>query len=92
MRRVITSAVINQSYTDRKVGVALSVKVSYRSDLDLAMHIMARHGETTLRALAEPAPKVAIRAFGENGIELELMCGSKNPEEGTGQFAIGHLP
>jgi len=66
------------------VGVPL--KISYRSDLDLAMRIMADVAKRHVRALAEPAPKVAIRAFGENGIELELSVWMQNPEEGTGNL------
>jgi len=83
---LITSVVINQSYTDRKLGVGVPLKISYRSDLDLAMRIMADVAKRHVRALAEPAPKVAIRAFGENGIELELSVWMQNPEEGTGNL------
>ena len=79
---VITSTVINQSYTDRKVAVAMSVQVSYDSDLDHAMRLMADVAKRHPRALANPAPAVLIKSFADNGIDLELVVWVEDPEQG----------
>lgn len=83
---IITSTVINHSYTDRRVCVPLAVQVSYRSDLDAAIEIMEHTAQRHARVLREPAPKVLIKQFGENGIDLELGVWIEDPEEGTGNL------
>ena len=37
---VITSMVINHSYTDRRVRVEIPIQVSYQSDVELALQLM----------------------------------------------------
>jgi len=79
---VITSAVINQSYTDRKVAIAMSVQISYESDLELAMQILREVAKRHPRVLPEPVPAVLIKAFADNGIDLELAAWVEDPEQG----------
>jgi small-conductance mechanosensitive channel len=79
---VITSAVINQSYTDRKVAISMSVQVSYDSDLDLAMRLLSDIAKRHARVLPTPAPAVLIKAFADNGIDLELAVWVEDPEQG----------
>ena len=79
---VITSAVINQSYTDRKVAIAMSVQISYESDLELAMLILREVAKRHPRVLPEPVPAVLIKAFADNGIDLELAAWVEDPEQG----------
>lgn len=79
---VITSAVINQSYTDRKVAIAMSVQISYESDLELAMQILGEVAKRHPRVLPEPVPAVLIKAFADNGIDLELAAWVEDPEQG----------
>ena len=69
---MITSIVINHSYSDRLVCVAIPVQISYRSDLDAAMQVLVEAARAHPRALKDPAPGVLITAFAENGINLEL--------------------
>ncbi len=79
---LITSAVINQSYTDRKVAVTLCVQIAYDADLDLAMRLLTDIAKRQARVLADPAPVVHIRTFADNGIELELAVWVEDPEQG----------
>jgi len=83
---IITSTVINHSYTDRRVRIPLAVQVSYQSDLDAAIEIMEHAAQRHARVLREPAPKVLIKQFSENGIDLELGVWIEDPEEGTGNL------
>ena len=84
---LITSTVLNHSYTDRRVRVPLAVQVSYQSDLDAAIDIMEHTAQRHARVLREPAPKVIIKQFGENGIDLELGVWIEDPEAGTGNLS-----
>lgn len=81
---LITSIVINQSYSDRKVLIALPVQVGYASDLDLVMRLMIDVAQRHARVLREPAPGVLIKAFADSGIdlELELAVWVEDPEQG----------
>ena len=79
---VITSAVVNQSYTDRKVAVAMPVQISYDSDLDAAMRVLTDIAKRHARVLSDPAPAVRIKAFADSGIELELGVWVDDPEQG----------
>ena len=79
---VITSTVINQSYTDRKVSIQMPVQVSYASDLDLVKRLMIDAAKNHARVLREPAPGVLIKAFADSGIDLELSVWVEDPEQG----------
>jgi small-conductance mechanosensitive channel len=79
---VITSTVVNHSYSDRKVLVLIPVQISYRSDLDAAMRVLVDAATSHARVLQDPRPKVLIKAFADNGIDLELNVWVKDPEEG----------
>jgi len=83
---MITSTVINHSYSDRMVCVAVPVQISYRSDLDTAMQVLVEAARAHPRALQDPAPGVLITAFADNGINLELGVWIKDPEEGKAKL------
>jgi small-conductance mechanosensitive channel len=79
---LITSTVINHSYSNREMRIGIPVQVSYQSDLDQAMSIMRQAAESHPRVLKDPEPKTFLKAFGENGIDLELDIWINDPEEG----------
>lgn len=80
---IITSTVINHSYTDPRVRVAVAVQISYRSDLDIAMKIMVDAAQRHPRVLKHPAPGALILQFADSGIDLELGVWIEDPAEGT---------
>ena len=83
---LVASPVVNLSYTDRRVRIAVPVQISYRSDLKLAMKIMKDAAASHRRALREPAPDVAIRQFAASGIDLELGAWIDDPQHGQGNL------
>lgn len=80
---IIASTVINHSYTDRRVRVALPIQISYQSDLDAAMQIMVDAAKHHQRVLREPGPGALILKFGDSGIDLELGIWIEDPQEGV---------
>lgn len=80
---LITNAVINHSFTDRKARVQMPVQVSYESPLELAIQLMQKAADNHPRVLIEPAPSVLIKGFGESGIDLGLTIWIPDPEEGS---------
>lgn len=81
---LITSAVINHSFTDRRVQVQMPVQVSYESPLEEAMELMQVAACHQVRVLKTPAPEVKIKGFGESGIDLSLTLWIQDPEQGSG--------
>lgn len=79
---LITSAVINHSFSDRKARVQVPLQVSYDSSLEKAMEIMREAAIANPRVLAQPQPEVLVLGFGENGIDLQLSLWVDDPEEG----------
>ena len=81
---LVTSEVINWSYSDPNVRVKIPVSVSYEDDPEQAMAIMQQIAEENERVLADPVPSVRLMQFGDNGIHLELRVWVSDPEEGLG--------
>ena len=80
---VITSTVINHSYSDSRVCVTIPVQISYSSDLDTATRLLLEAARAHARTLSAPEPRVMITAFSDNGISLELGLWINDPELGA---------
>jgi len=81
---LVSNIIRNQSFTDTRVRVGLSIQVAYDSDLEKAMRLMVEAARQQPRVLADPEPGVLLTTFGENGINLELGYWVSDPETGTG--------
>ena len=79
---LITSTVLNHSYTNHELRVNIPLQVSYDSPLEKAMEIMLEEAGKHARVMQEPPPKVFLKNFGESGIDLELSAWINDPEEG----------
>jgi len=79
---IITSTVINQSYSDHKVRIAVPIQIAYESDLEAVIQLITRVAARNPRVLADPAPSVLVRLFGESGIDLELGIWIGDPDRG----------
>ncbi|HEU4708663.1 MAG TPA: mechanosensitive ion channel domain-containing protein [Methylophilaceae bacterium] len=80
---LITSAVINHSFSDRKARIQLPIQISYESALEEAMQLMRDAALANPRVLRDPAPDVHVKGFGESGIDLNLNFWIADPEEGS---------
>lgn len=80
---LIGSVVENETYSNSRVRLALLVQVSYDSDLELAMRILADCARTQARVLADPEPQAFVSSFADSGINLELGVWIADPQEGS---------
>jgi small-conductance mechanosensitive channel len=80
----MTQEVENWSYTDRNVRVRIPVTVAYDCDLKLAQELMLRAAKESPRALNDPPTNVRLSAFGESGVEHEILTWISDPESGVG--------
>lgn len=79
---LITSTVVNHSYTDKRVRQAVVVQVHYASDLDLALRTLEEIAQRQDRVLPDPAPKAFVVGLEASGIALELGFWVDDPEKG----------
>jgi small-conductance mechanosensitive channel len=81
---LMTQEVENWSYTDRNVRVRIPVRVAYSCDLKLAQSLMLQAAKDSPRVLDAPMSNVRLTAFGESGVEHEILVWISDPEDGVG--------
>jgi len=80
---LVTSEVINWSFSDRKVRLKLPVQISYQDDPEQAMEIITEAAKDHDRVLASPGPVCRLMGFGDFGIELQLRVWITDPQNGV---------
>lgn len=79
---MITSTVVNHSYSDRNVRLSVPLQISYQSSVDTAMRIMLDAARQHPRVLHDPEPRVFLKEFADNGINLDMAVWIADPEQG----------
>jgi len=80
---LITQRVENLSLADPRVWLSTVVSVAYESDVDLVTRLLADAALASTRVLREPAPSVALSAFGADGLEFTVGFWIADPENGA---------
>lgn len=80
---LITTQVVNWSFSDRNVRLKIPVGVSYGSDPHRAMDLMLQVSRKVGRVLADPAPVCLMTGFGDSSVDLELRVWINDPEKGV---------
>ena len=83
---VVSSTVINHSYSDRRARVDVPIQVSYQSDVDLALRLMMDAANGHARVIQDPQPVALLKEFADSGINLELFVWIDDPEKGKGNL------
>jgi small-conductance mechanosensitive channel len=84
---LVTTTVLNHSYTSKDVKLGIPVQISYDSDLELAMRLMTELAAREARVLKGAlAPVVNVLRFASDGIDLELAVWLNDPEKGQGNL------
>lgn len=79
---VISTEVVNWSYSDRAIRLKLPVQISYQDDPRKALQLLLEAASRHPRVLRDPAPASRVMAFADNGIALELRFWIRDPEDG----------
>jgi small-conductance mechanosensitive channel len=83
---LITQRVENLSLADAKVAQSTIVSVSYDAPVDQVVELLLQACRTQPRVLADPAPLVALSAFGADGLEFTVNYWFEDPT--TGQLNL----
>lgn len=77
---LVTTTVLNQSYTSHDLRLALHIQVAYGSDVDKALGVLTDIALRDPRVLrGEQAPQSFLLGFGDSGIALELGLWINDP-------------
>jgi small-conductance mechanosensitive channel len=80
---LITQRVENLSLTDAKVSQSTGVTVAYDASVDQVMALLLQACQAQPRVLTEPAPLVALSAFGADGLEFTVSYWFEDPANGV---------
>ncbi|MSQ54589.1 MAG: mechanosensitive ion channel [Betaproteobacteria bacterium] len=81
---LVTTTVLNHSYTDKKVRLAVKVQVSYDTNVDDALRVLAQVAAGHPRVLEDPPPAALVTALADSGVDLEINFWIGDPENGSG--------
>jgi small-conductance mechanosensitive channel len=81
---LVTTTVLNHSYTDKKVRLSVKVQVAYDTDVDAALGLLSQVATGHPRVLQDPKPAALVTALADSGVDLELHFWIADPENGTG--------
>ena len=80
---LVSTPVINHSYSSTAVQVVVKVSIAYSADVDRALQILVEAAAAQARVLQEPVPTAFITGFGADGIDLQIGFWIRDPEAGS---------
>jgi len=79
---LVTTDVINWSYSNPNVRLKIPVSISYGDDPEKALRLLSDAANDCNRVLQDPPPAARLMEFGDNGIHLELRIWISDPQNG----------
>jgi small-conductance mechanosensitive channel len=80
---LITSTVINHSFTNKVARTAVQVQVAYSADVENALRLLQDIAQAHPRVLAEPASGALVTGLADSGVNLEVGFWIRDPEQGA---------
>src|SRR5256886_15584573 len=84
--KFIDSPVTNWTYLDPRVRFRIPVGVAYGSDVNKVREALIAVGKSNAHVLADPAPSVFLKQFGESSIDFELVVWSAEMSHRPSRF------
>lgn len=79
---LITSTVVNMTFSERRTKLVLPVQIAYDSDLEVAERCLLEAARAQPQVMADPGPAVFLKAFAASGIDLEMSLWINDPDVG----------
>ena len=76
---MVNSKIINESAPEPRFRVRIKVGVAYGSDLELVEKLLLEVAASNEMVVKELEPRARFRAFGDSGLEFELLCWIDHP-------------
>jgi len=81
---LVTSEVINWSYSQNLVRLKVPVGVAYGSNLEKVQELLLDAARDVKRVLQDPKPSCLLEGFGDNAVNLVLQVWISDPQNGIG--------
>ena len=79
---LITTQVVNWSFSDTYVRLKIQVGVSYNSDIHQVMRLMVEAAKGIPRVMDDPKPVCQLKNFGDSSVDMELRIWVRDPQNG----------
>jgi small-conductance mechanosensitive channel len=79
---LVSTPVQNYSLTNSKVAMSTDLTVSYQTDLDVLLALLASAVAKVARVAQDPAPSASLIKFGADGFEIRVGFWISDPENG----------
>lgn len=91
--KFMTDVVVNRSFGRRQVRYRIPVGVAYGTDPKVVEKALLEAASRSENVLADPAPRVWFREFGDSALEFELLCWTSKLLDSAGAFRseLNHL-
>ncbi len=76
---IANSKIVNESAPVPNFRVRIPVGVAYGSDIDRVQEALLEIARANGNVIADPAPRVRFRQFGDSSLNFELLCWAKEP-------------
>ena len=83
---LITSKVVNWSFSDKNVRVRVPIGISYEADPRQAVDLCLDAARSAPRVLNDPEPRCLVMGFGDNSVNLQLRFWIDDPSNGVGNI------
>ena len=80
---LVTTTVLNHSYTDKRVRLTIRLQVAYGSPMDQVLSTLAEVTRRHPRVLGDPPVVALVTGFADSGVELEVGFWIEDPERGS---------
>ena len=80
---LVSTPVVNHSYSHTSVQVVVKLSIAYSADVDRALEILVEAAAAQSRVLNDPAPTAFITGFGADGVDLQIGFWIRDPEAGS---------
>lgn len=80
---LVSTPVINHSYSHTSVQVVVKLSIAYSADVDRALQILVEAAAAQSRVLADPPPTAFVTGFGADGIDMQIGFWIRDPEAGS---------
>jgi small-conductance mechanosensitive channel len=77
-----SSKIVNEAGgPPRRYRIRTRITVAYGTEIDPVVELLMGVADDHDKAMAQPAPRVRFRKFGESGLEFELLCWIVRPAD-----------
>jgi len=80
---LVSTPVVNHSYSDNSMQVVMRLQIAYGADVDRALQILVDIATAQQRVMKTPAPSAFVTGLAPDGIDLQLAFWIRDSRDGS---------